>query len=399
VRRVALARALSTSVTFAGRTALAFGVYDRTRSAFWVSTVLVAMVGATGLVAPIGGWLGDRCHRRRVMSWSQLAAATLFVALSYAADIRVIVALALAVAVAQGPLVPASGAAVPNLVMEEQLCWANGLLAGATNVGMVVGPAAAGLLLDIGGMVLVFQISAVALFLSACMVSCTAGTFGDERRRSRDMLCGAGFVTIFRDAELSLLVCTGALTFVAFGIAIVADPPLASGFGAGAIGYALLTSVYGAGALSGALLACRLLNASLQGRALVAGTALLAVSFAAIAIVPSFSAIVLVGGVGGLGHGVSAAGWYGLVQRATADDMRGRVFGASQAFEQSSAALAMIGGAFLVKELGAQFVYVVPSAVLAIAAATAALAPKWWPHGSALGASLVVRERVDHLRA
>ena len=57
---------------------------------------------------------------------------------------------------------------------------------------------------------------------------------------------GAGFGTILHDAHLTLLVSAGALTFVAFGIVIVADPPLASRFGAGPIGYTLLTSVYGA---------------------------------------------------------------------------------------------------------------------------------------------------------
>jgi MFS family permease len=377
VRRIALARALSAGVTFAGRTALAFGVYDRTRSAFWVSTVLVATAGATGLVAPLGGWLGDRCDRRRVMTSSQLAAATLFVALSFAADIRLVVALALAVAAAQVPFMPASSAAVPNLVRGDQLCWANGLMAGATSVGMVVGPVAAGLLLTVGGTVLVFQISTIALLLSAGLVSSTAGTFGETRQRSRGVPCGAGFVTILHDARLTLLVSTGALTFVAFGIAIIADPPLASVFGAGAIGYALLTSVYGAGALAGGLLASRLLNARVEGCALVAGTALLAVSIAAIAILPSFSAIVLVGGVGGLGSGVSVAAWYGLVQRATPDELRGRVLGAGQAFEQSSAALAMVAAAFLVKELGAQLVFIVPGGTLAMAAATAALVVKW----------------------
>jgi MFS family permease len=397
VRRIALARALSAGVAYAASSALAFSVYDRTRSAFWVSAVLVATVGASGLIAPLGGWLADRCHRRRVMTSSQLAGAALFVALSFATDIRLVVALAIAVAAAQMPFTPAASAAVPSLVMEEQLCWANGLMAGAMNVGMVVGPAAAGLLLSVGGTALVFQINAIALLLSAGFVSTTTGTFGERRQRTWGMRSGAGFVTILHDAQLILLVSTGALTFAAFGIAVVADPPLAAQFGAGPIGYALLTSVYGAGALCGSLLASRRLNACVEGLALVAGTTLLAVSIAAIAILPSFTAIVLIGGVAGLGHGVNAAAWYGLVQRTTKDSVRGRVLGASQAVEQSSAALAMVAGAFLVNELGAQLVYVVPGGILAAAAATATLALGSRTHSSARHTSLVVRKRVDHL--
>lgn len=258
---------------------------------------------------------------------------------------------------------------------------------------------AAGLLLTVGDTALVFQINAIALLLSAGFVATTRGTFGEGRQRTPGMRYGAGFVTILHDAHLILLVSTGALTFVAFGIAIVADPPLAARFGAGPIGYALLTSVYGAGALCGSLLASRRLNARVEGLALVAGTALLAVSIAAIAIVPSFSGIVLVGGLAGLGHGVTVAAWYGLVQRATTDSVRGRVLGASQAVEQSSAALAIVAGAFLVNELGAQLVYVVPGVTLAVAAATAALALRAGPYGSARRTNLVIRKRVDHLGA
>ena len=399
MRRIALARALSAGVTFSGSCALAFGVYDRTRSAFAVSAVLVATVGASGLVAPLGGWLADRCNRRRLMTSSQLVAGTFLVALSFAADIRLVVILALAVAAAQVPFTPASSAAVPSLVMEGQLCWANGVMAGATSVGMVVGPAAAGLLLTVGGTALVFQLNAIALLVSAGFVSSIPGTFDEARRRGRSKCGAAGFVAILHDAHLGLLVSAGALTFVAFGIVIVADPPLASRFGAGPIGYTLLTSVYGAGALSGGLMASRLLNVRLEGPAFVAGTVLLGVSFAAIAFLPSFIAIVLVGGLGSLGHGVNVAAWYGLVQRATADSVRGRVIGASQAFEQCASALAMVAGALLVDEIGAQLVYVVPGGALAVAAATAALALKSGPYGSARGTGFVLRKRVDHLGA
>jgi MFS family permease len=360
-----------------------------------VSAVLVAMAGASGLVAPFGGWVGDRWQRRLVMTWSPLAGAALLVALSFAADVRLVVALALAVAAAQAPFPPAAAAAVPNLVVPDQLCWANGLIAGATSAGVVVGPAVAGVLLALGGTALVFRVSAIALLLSAGLVSRTAGAFG----RSSAVRGGAGFATILHDARLALLTITGALTFVAFGVAVVADPPLAARFGAGPIGYTLLTSVYGAGAVFGSLLASRLLTPRLEGRALVAGTALLGISIAAIAALPSFPAIVVVGGVGGLGHGVHVAAWYGLVQRATPDELRGRILGASQAVEQLSAAAAMVAAAFLVNELGAQLVYVVPGGVLAAAGATAAVAVEWGPAGSARHPPLVLRERVDHLRA
>ena len=103
-------------------------------------------------------------------------------------------------------------------------------------------------------------------------------------------------------------------------------------------------------------------------------------------------------GVGGLGHGVNVAAWYGLVQRATADSVRGRVIGASQAFEQCAAALAMVAGAFLVDEMGAQLSYVVPGGSRGGRLRRLRLSEVW-----ALGFSarhgVVLRKRVDHLGA
>ena len=45
------------------------------------------------------------------------------------------------------PFWSASGAAIPNLVSEEDLSWANRLVALGRNAGIMVGPAIGGLLL------------------------------------------------------------------------------------------------------------------------------------------------------------------------------------------------------------------------------------------------------------
>ena len=136
IRRLALARAISGSGTTAAYVALSYVVYRDTHSAAWVSVAIMATFGVAGLTAPVSGWIGDRYDRRRVMIVSDLCAAALSVGVAAASGTTwLMVALTLAVSLAEAPFFPASSAAVPNLVDDEDLAWANGLLAASRSVG------------------------------------------------------------------------------------------------------------------------------------------------------------------------------------------------------------------------------------------------------------------------
>jgi MFS family permease len=78
VRRLALARLISTLGTAAADIAAAYVVYQRTHSAYWLSALFFLTFGVNGLVSPLFGALADRHDRRRIMIASDLVGAACF---------------------------------------------------------------------------------------------------------------------------------------------------------------------------------------------------------------------------------------------------------------------------------------------------------------------------------
>lgn len=75
---------------------------------------------------------------------SELAAAVFAAAMVFADAPALLVGLAALVGLAEAPFMPASSAAVPNLVGNERLEWANSTLAVGRNVGQLLGPLCGG---------------------------------------------------------------------------------------------------------------------------------------------------------------------------------------------------------------------------------------------------------------
>src|SRR5215210_8400249 len=127
VRRVAAARGISLTGSQAAFAALAYIVYRLTdESAAWLSVTLLLTMGVQGMVQPIASWFGDRFDRRRVLVVSDLLAATGFVALAFARTPGQLVAIACLTAILESPVWAVAAAAVPNLIDEDHLAWANG---------------------------------------------------------------------------------------------------------------------------------------------------------------------------------------------------------------------------------------------------------------------------------
>lgn len=93
-RRVALARLISLTGTEAAFTALLFVLFDRTGSSRWVSLALLLTFGTRGHLTPLGGSLGYRFDRRRVLIVSELLGAVCFTVLAFARTPAPLLALA-----------------------------------------------------------------------------------------------------------------------------------------------------------------------------------------------------------------------------------------------------------------------------------------------------------------
>jgi MFS family permease len=367
------ARLVSVAGSQAAQVALVYTIYQRTGSAAWVSAALFALVAVTGLLGPVSGWIGDRFDRRRVMITSELAAGAGWVGLLAVDAPWLLVALVLAATAVGAPFRAASAAMIPSLVDDEDLTWANGIVAGSVNAALVVGPLVGGALVAASGPDAVFMVNAGSYVASAALLCrLPAERPGDRRIHLPVTGIMVGFRVVAHDWSLRLLVAVTAMSFAAFGMTLVADLPLADHFDAGSVGYGLLTALWGLGAVAGSWAAARWLRPSREALSLALGTAAMAVSLGSIAVMPAFAPIVLVGALGGIGSGYAFTPWFTMVQRLTKDVHRSRVFAAAETCEQAAFVAGMLAAGWIVDAVGPKPTYLVPGVLLALGAAIAA---------------------------
>jgi MFS family permease len=333
VRRLAIARLISVTGGAAAFAALNYTIYERTGSAAWLSASLLLTFGVSGLFAPLGGVLGDRFDRRRVMIASDLAGAACFAAMAFVEDPVWLITAGFLAAVVETPFWSASAAAIPNLVDEADLSWANGLVQLGGNAGIMLGPALGGALLALIGPGMVFAANALSFVLSAALVATVHGRFAEDRdgedaEEHRGLR--AGFVFIAHDRVLRTLVFAWCALVLGIGIAMVADVPLAEVFGAGSAGYGLMIGAWGAGSVLGSL-AGRNLREETEGRALVVGSALIGLTTAGVALSPTFWPVLALLLLSGAADAVIMVADRSIQQRRTPDAVRSRVVSASEA--------------------------------------------------------------------
>ena len=358
VRRLALARLISITGGAAAFAALNFTIYERTGSAAWLSASLLLTFGASGLFAPLGGMLGDRFDRQRVMIASDLAGAAAFAAMAFVEDPALLLAIGFVTAVVETPFWSASQASIPNLVSKDELPWANGLLQLGANAGIMLGPAVGGVLLAVIGSGMVFGLNALSFVLSALVVATVRGRFSEDRSEHEDEHRGikAGFVFIAHDRILRILVIAWTVFVFGIGMVMVADVPLVEEFGSGATGYGLLIGCWGAGSVLGSL-AGRKLNERIEPKALFVGTAVIGVTTAGVALSPWFPPVLVLILLAGAADAVVMVADRSIQQRRTPDVVRSRVVSASESMITIALAVGFVLGGPALELLGPRGVY------------------------------------------
>jgi predicted MFS family arabinose efflux permease len=368
VRRLATARLISITGGAAAYTALMFTVYERTRSPAWLSAALVLTFGVSGFLAPIAGAIGDRFDRRRVMILSDVAGVAAFAAMAFAGDPGWLLALAFVSAVVETPFWMASAAAIPNMVEPSELSWANSLVSVGRNAGIMVGPAIGGVLVAAIGPAWVFGLNAMTFAVSAILVWTVRAPFEGERSDATEHRgLRAGFVFIARDRVLRTLVLAWTGLVFGFGLVMVADVPLVEHFHAGSIGYGLLITFWGAGSVVGSL-AGRYLNEDREPGALFLGTAVIAVTTAAIAVSPWFAPILVIALLSGVGDAIVLVAEQGIQQRRTPDAVRSRVIAASEGLTSIAFVLGFAAAGAVLRAVGPRNVYAIGGLTAAIGA-------------------------------
>jgi MFS family permease len=361
--------------TWMATIALAADVESRTNSTWWVSGLFVVTFLPSIVVGVAAGPLVDRLSRKLLIVSSDVARLAVFAALPFVNSASGILALAAVAGVANSFFRPAVLAGVPNLVEERDLAAGTSLLQATDWVATSLGPVIGGALVSVSGADIVYWINAATFLFSALLlIRIPARLLQSEQGVTRghwhDLRDG---IALFRRSHALRAVLFGfGFAMLAGGLINASEIFLAKrALDSGAFGYGLLWSGTGVGLVTGSLLAGVLLEDrdALEGYALVFIPWAIGIFAAAVSPTIWIAALAMV--LAGIGNGLTFPMTVVVVQRATADRVRGRAFAVIISAHNALFALAMVAAAELTAAAGPRWTYVTASALIGCGACTA----------------------------
>jgi MFS family permease len=352
--------------------ALAIDVKDRTDSGPWVSALLIADILPAVLIGLLAGPLVDRLSRKGLMVGADLIRAAIFCALPFATSAGMIVVLAALAGVGTGLFRPAVYAGLPNLVDDRDLPSANGLIQGIENFTWAVGPLVGGALVAAAGPEPAYWVNAATFVVSAVLLlgipgrRLQAGT-AVSRGHWRDLLEGLSFVLRSR-ALVMVLLAWNVFMLASAGINVAEIFLAKDTFDAGDFGYGLLVGATGFGLVLGSLGASPLLERHPVSRVYPGSIFMVAAAVAAGAVAPNVwiaaACVFVVGAANGAAVVCNAL----LVQRASPDELRGRVFTLLMSSSFGVFAIGMVISGPLTDAVGPRWVWAASAAFAALSA-------------------------------
>jgi MFS family permease len=307
---------------------------------FTDSAIAVALVIAVEdlmyfLLSPVAGVLADRIDRRRLMVGADLARAVVCLGfLLIRTDSLLWLAFVLLAVMASfsAAFEPASLAALPNLVDEEDLATANALSGSLWGTMLAVGAALGGVVAAVFGRDTAFILDAVSFLASAWLIWRIRRPFAEQREAEDHAGVAEATVETIRYARKDHRVLALLAVKFGWGIAggvLVLIPLLAHRqYHAGDVGIGLLMASRGVGALIGPFVGRSALGP--QDRrifvAIALALAVFGLGYTLLGLVPG---LLLAMPTVALAHVGGGAQWtlssYGL-QRIVPDRIRGRIF-------------------------------------------------------------------------
>ena len=361
--------------------ALAGLIDDLTGSKFLVSLVLVALTLPSFLMSPIAGSFSDRFDRKKILFVVSLIQAVAALGLLlvnkntvWLAFVSQCVMSGLAAFVG-----PASGAAIPNLVdNDDDLRRANSLFGSTWGVMLAIGAGLGGLFSSAFGRQASFIADAVTFLIAAFFVSLISRPMQKERmqvssRRVRPLADMAEAVNLARHNRVILALLASKTTF-AVGAGIVSQlAVLASdAFQAGDAGRGALLGARGVGSGLGPILAARLVQKDMAKLLRICGLAGLgfSISYLGAGLSPSLAIAVICVALAHLGGGAQwTLSTLGLQMEAP-DHLRGRVLAGDFALVTLMLSMTSIAAGLVSEAIGVRSTIVMFSCFAAVAALT-----------------------------
>ena len=274
--------------------ALMWLVFEQTNDALWPPLMLVATVGPTLLLAPLGGMLADRFPKKKIITLAQCGfllsslCLILLLATGYAVP-GVLLMVAFANGLIQSVDIPTRLAFVPDLVPKRDLINAVSLNALLFNSARAIGPALAGVVFLIAdhwpsgppvfiGSLVCFAFNAVSYGgVLAALRRIRAGGEPLPQGERAGLFAGLGYLRE-HPRLAALLALTGLLSIFAWPALTLFPAYTKFVLGHAEKEYSLLVSALGCGALVGALTTATYGSIKRRGLLLIVGAALTALA-------------------------------------------------------------------------------------------------------------------------
>ena len=349
--------------------AVPYQVYRMTHSSLDVGFISLAQLGPLLVFSMIGGSVSDSHDRRRVLLVTELLMALSSTGLALNGTVsRPALWPLFVLSAASGAFAgfdrPAFNASIPRMVGSEDLAAAYSLWQVQLQVGTVVGPAIAGVLLSSAGLATVYWIDVATFLVSFASVAAMAPQqplAGAGRAGWKSVLEGARYL---RGRQVIQGVYLLDIDAMVFGMPRALFPALGLGLfhgGARAVGY--LYAAPGAGALLGALMTGWVNQVRRQGRAVIVAVVLWGGAITVFGLVHVLWVALVLLALAGWADVVSAVFRNTILQAAIPDSLRGRLSAIQIAVVQGGPRLGDLEAGGVAQAFGAQFSVVSGGAV------------------------------------
>ena len=372
--------------TGAATVALVVLAYERHRSPWAITLVLLAEWLPSMVAGPLLGAMVDRWSRRGCAIAADLLSAGAFIALALVDSFAATVALALVAGIGISLWSPAILAALPSLVAPERQSAVTSLFGATRDAGRTLGPLAAAAAFPLIGIEAVMIINGATFAVSA--VAMALISFGERSAEvapggARRLLADAreGLVASWRLPGVAVILWSSTAIIFTVAMINVGELLLAREIGADASGYALLVVAWGAGFVVGSLLGASGGPLHTMKWRYAFGAAVLGASVLGAAAATMYGVMLAVFLVMGIGNGLFVVYERLIIHAAVPPRLHGRAFAVLDMLTGWGYAAAFILAGALLGALGTRETFAVAGGATVLVSVMAALALRrvWLP--------------------
>lgn len=312
---------------------------------------------------PVLAVIVDRFDRRNVLVVAEVASGVLVVGLFLFHSLYLAYAILLGVGLFTTLVKPAQRALLPQIVSENELDKANGIISTTGSTGQIVGPMVAGLLLTVVTPNVLYLLDAASFFVAAGLlvrmrsygVAATGSSFGSN--------VVDGLRYFFTTRSVLVIATIGGGSLAVFGTLDALVPfYFREVIGLDVSAYGVLTAVVGGGNLSGHLFISRFGFKRDRTKQTTLWTGVSGVSIAVLALVPDFLTILAASFVIGVAGSFILVEVDVTVQEVCPDEKLGHVLGTTNGLEQVMMLLGMVVSSSITKFVSVQTTFLLTAA-------------------------------------